>query len=46
MLMLVVSAGVFSQRGFNYYKDSSRVGSPNAQAYTYFKKAYYDHIWK
>lgn len=37
---------IFAQRGFNYYKDSSRVGSPNEKAYTYFKKAYYDCIWK
>ncbi len=35
-----------AQRGFNYYRDSSRVGSPNEKAYTYFKKAYYDCIWK
>ena len=37
---------VLAQRGFNYYKDSSRVGSPNGNAYAYFKKAYYDCIWK
>lgn len=36
---------IHAQRGFNYYKDSSRVGSPNKKAYTYFKKAYYDCIW-
>jgi len=40
--MLTVSA----QWGFNYYKDSARNGSPNEKAYTYFKKAYYDCIWK
>lgn len=38
--------GAFSQRGFNYYKDSLRVGSSKGRAYYYFKKAYYDHIWK
>lgn len=36
----------FSQRGFNYYRDSSRVGSHNAKAFACFQKAYYDHIWK
>jgi len=36
---------VSAQNGFNYYNDSSRVGSPNKKAYTYFKKAYYDCIW-
>src|SRR6187455_3384338 len=37
---------VSGQRGFNYYKDSIKNGSPNGQAFTYFKKAYYDCIWK
>lgn len=47
ILFLLVNAKViFAQRGYNYYKDSSRVGSPNGKAYTYFKKAYYDCIWK
>lgn len=36
---------IFAQRGYTYYKDSSRVGSANAKAFAYFKKAYYDHIW-
>ena len=40
--MVTVSA----QRGFNYYKDSIKNGSPNEKAFTYFKKAYYDCIWK
>src|SRR6185436_4029049 len=35
-----------AQRGFNYYKDSIKNGSPNEKAFTYFKKAYYDCIWK
>jgi tetratricopeptide (TPR) repeat protein len=35
-----------AQKGFNYYRDSSRVGSANAKAFYYFKKAYYDCIWK
>lgn len=47
ILFLFVNATItFAQRGFNYYKDSSRVGSPNGNAYAYFKKAYYDCIWK
>lgn len=47
LLLLTISiTSVSAQRGFNYYKDSSRVGSPNGKAYTYFKKAYYDCIWK
>lgn len=45
LFLLLESKMIYSQRGFNYYKDSSRVGSPNAKAYTYFKKAYYDCIW-
>ena len=45
-LILNLALAVSAQRGFNYYKDSSRVGSPNEKAYTYFKKAYYDCIWK
>lgn len=49
LIYLFLLGNAFSasaQRGFNYYKDSSRVGSPNKKAYEYFKKAYYDHIWK
>lgn len=46
LLMMISNVVIVSaQRGFNYYKDSSRVGSPNEKAYSYFKKAYYDHIW-
>lgn len=39
-------ASVSAQRGFNYYKDSTKNGSSNKKAFTYFKKAYYDCIWK
>jgi hypothetical protein len=46
LILIINMVSVSAQRGFNYYKDSSRVGSPNTKAYTYFKKAYYDHIWK
>jgi Tfp pilus assembly protein PilF len=46
LLLIINIVRVSAQRGFNYYKDSSRVGSTNAKAYTYFKKAYYDCIWK
>ncbi|PZR26336.1 MAG: hypothetical protein DI535_14545 [Citrobacter freundii] len=45
-LLIFFLPNAFSQKGYNYYKDSSRVGSPNGRAYAYFKKAYYDHIWK
>ena len=47
ILLFLCGASFFAsaQRGFNYYRDSSRVGSSNAKAYGYFKKAYYDHIW-
>lgn len=45
LVLLSSSYAALGQRGFNYYKDSSRVGSPNKKAYDYFKKAYYDHIW-
>lgn len=37
---------LFGQRGYNYYKDSIKNGSANERAFTYFKKAYYDCIWK
>ncbi|MEJ7738596.1 MAG: hypothetical protein WKF97_14295 [Chitinophagaceae bacterium] len=46
LLLTITTMMVSAQRGFNYYNDSSRVGSPNKKAYTYFKKAYYDCIWK
>jgi len=47
ILFLIINATIiFAQRGFDYYKDSSRVGSPNEKAYAHFKKAYYDCIWK
>src|SRR5687767_14721798 len=45
LFLIITMASASAQRGFNYYKDSSRVGSPNKKAYTYFKKAYYDCIW-
>src|SRR5450432_1162502 len=45
-ILLINIVIIYAQRGFNYYKDSSRVGSLNEKAYTYFKKAYYDCIWK
>ena len=45
-LIINLALAVSAQRGFNYYKDSGRVGSSNEKAYTYFKKAYYDCIWK
>ena len=45
-LLIINMLTISAQRGFNYYKDSSRVGSPNEKAFTYFKKAYYDCIWK
>jgi|GEM_PF-7041373 len=35
-----------AQSGFNYYRDSVKNGSSNEKAFTYFKKAYYDCIWK
>lgn len=46
LILIINIVSVSAQRGFNYYKDSSRVGSSNEKAYTYFRKAYYDHIWK
>ena len=45
LFLIINIVSVSAQRGFNYYKDSSRVGSSNEKAYTYFKKAYYDCIW-
>jgi len=46
LFLLFTAMTIFAQRGYNYYRDSSRVGSPNNKAYDYFKKAYYDCIWK
>jgi tetratricopeptide (TPR) repeat protein len=39
------SSFAWGQRGFNYYKDPNKVGSTNNKAFSYFKKAYYNHIW-
>jgi tetratricopeptide (TPR) repeat protein len=39
-------ASVSGQQGFNYYRDSTKNGSPNEKAFAYFQKAYYDCIWK
>lgn len=44
--LLTNSVVLFAQRGYNYYKDSIKNGSANEKAFTYFKKAYYDCIWK
>jgi tetratricopeptide (TPR) repeat protein len=46
LFFIINMVSVSAQRGFNYYNDFSRVGSSNEKAYTYFKKAYYDCIWK
>jgi tetratricopeptide (TPR) repeat protein len=46
ILLIINIASVSAQRGFNYYKDATRVGSHNEKAFTYFKKAYYDCIWQ
>ncbi len=49
--ILLVAAGLttanraIGQSGYNYYQRADRVGSPNQMAFSYFKKAYYDHIW-
>jgi predicted Zn-dependent protease len=44
--LLTNSVVLFAQRGYNYYKDSVINGSANEKAFTYFKKAYYDCIYK
>jgi tetratricopeptide (TPR) repeat protein len=44
--LLTNSVVLFAQRGYNYYKDSIINGSANEKAFTYFKRAYYDCIWK
>ena len=46
LFLLTNTIVVFAQRGFNYYKDSIKNGSTNEKAFAYFKKAYYDCIWK
>src|SRR5438128_11176803 len=44
--LLIITTTGYAQSGFNYYKDSIKNGSANEKAFTYFKKAYYDCIWK
>jgi tetratricopeptide (TPR) repeat protein len=44
-VLLTISVFSFGQSSYNYYKRADRVGSKNEKAFTYFKKAYYDHIW-
>ncbi len=46
LFLIIDMVTVSAQSGFNYYKDSIKNGSPNEKAFTYFKKAYYDCIWK
>jgi tetratricopeptide (TPR) repeat protein len=41
----MISTLASGQSGYNYYKRADRVGSKNEKAFSYFKKAYYDHIW-
>lgn len=45
LILLLISTLAVGQSGYNYYKQADRVGSKNEKAFTYFKKAYYDHIW-
>ena len=45
LTLLTISTLASGQSGFNYYQRADRVGSKNEKAFTYFKKAYYDHIW-
>lgn len=46
LFLLVNAETIDAQRGYNYYKDSIKNGSANEKAFTYFKIAYYDCIWK
>jgi Tfp pilus assembly protein PilF len=46
LILIINMITVSAQSGFNYYKDSTKNGSSNEKAFTYFKKAYYDCIWK
>ncbi len=46
LFLLISIVSGYAQRGYNYYKDSIKNGSANEKAFTYFKKAYYDCIWK
>ena len=46
LFLLVITTTDYAQSGYNYYKDSIKNGSPNEKAFAYFKKAYYDCIWK
>jgi len=46
LLLFLPILSASAQRGFNYYKDSLRNGSSNEKAFNYFRKAYYDCIWK
>lgn len=46
LILIIHMMAVSGQRGYNYYKDASINGSTNEKAFAYFKKAYYDSIWK
>jgi Tfp pilus assembly protein PilF len=46
LILIINMITVSAQSGFNYYKDSIKNGSTNEKAFAYFKKAYYDCIWK
>ncbi|MBK9962393.1 MAG: hypothetical protein IPP06_14000 [Saprospiraceae bacterium] len=46
LILIINMMTVSGQRGYNYYKDSIKNGSSNEKAFAYFKKAYYDCIWK
>jgi tetratricopeptide (TPR) repeat protein len=46
LCLLNITTTDYAQRGYNYYKDSITNGSPDEKAFAYFKKAYYDCIWK
>lgn len=46
LILIINMMTVSGQRGYNYYKDSIKNGSTNEKAFAYFKKAYYDCIWK
>jgi Tfp pilus assembly protein PilF len=46
LILIINMYSVSAQSGYNYYKDPIKNGSSNEKAFTYFKKGYYDCIWK
>ncbi len=43
---LTSTSPAIAQSSYHYYSNPAKVGSASEQAFFYFRKAYYDHIWR